>query len=597
MKLSKLYSNNGALFTPIEFQEGLNVILAEIRLPENVDKDTHNLGKSTLARLLDFCFLSGRNPNLFLFRHYDRFEKFIFYLEIELADGTYLTIRRAVESPSKISFKKHTLKHQNYSQLANADWDHFELAFEKSKELLDGILDCTALNPWTYRKGIGYQLRSQDDYRDVFQLQKFASKHADWKPFLAHLLGLDAALIQNHYSLEAEIEEKKRIAATISSEVAKPIHDLSKIQGLILLKTEEANEKENFLNAFDFRKQDKDKTRELVNGINNKIATLNSQKYRISQNKKKIEDALREGCLLFNTEDAQRIFNEAGILFEGQIKKDFDQLIEFNRSITAERKQYLGEELEEINAELRSINTNLNKLGKDRSNLLSFLKDADILNKYKTVSSELVSIKAEIVFLEHQRDLIRKLADLNRDIREMGKELTQRQTEIEQAVEKINSDSGSIYSKIRVYFSEIVDSVISQKALLSISTNQAGHLEFTAEILDTSGKSTSADDGYTYRKLLCIAFDLAVLRAYSKKKFPKFVYHDGVFESLDDRKKCKLLDTIREYTGYGIQIVITLLDSDTPEYSDGSPAFKPEEIIRILHDDGDEGLLFHMPSW
>ena len=61
MKLSKLYSNKPNLFETIFFSSGLNVIQGEIRLPENKRKDTHNLGKSILGKLLDFCFLSKKN--------------------------------------------------------------------------------------------------------------------------------------------------------------------------------------------------------------------------------------------------------------------------------------------------------------------------------------------------------------------------------------------------------------------------------------------------------------------------------------------------------------------------------------------------------
>ena len=59
MKLSKLYSNKPDVFEPVDFAPGLNVVMAEIRLPENRNKDTHNLGKTTLGRLLDFGFLAG----------------------------------------------------------------------------------------------------------------------------------------------------------------------------------------------------------------------------------------------------------------------------------------------------------------------------------------------------------------------------------------------------------------------------------------------------------------------------------------------------------------------------------------------------------
>ena len=107
MKLSRLYSNSPELFAPVDFTPGLNVVLAEIRLPENRDKDTHNLGKTTLGRVLDFGFLAGRDPKFFLFKHFNLFKDFVFFLEIELADASYVTVRRGVQEATKISFKKH----------------------------------------------------------------------------------------------------------------------------------------------------------------------------------------------------------------------------------------------------------------------------------------------------------------------------------------------------------------------------------------------------------------------------------------------------------------------------------------------------------
>jgi uncharacterized protein YydD (DUF2326 family) len=141
MKLSRLYSNKPERFEPVEFVAGLNVVLAEIRLPENRGKDTHNLGKTTIGRLLDFGLLLGRDSKFFLFKHYDLFKVFVFFLELELEDGSCLTIRRSVEEASKISFKRHQAHHQDFSLLPIRDWDHQEVAFDRARELLDGILD------------------------------------------------------------------------------------------------------------------------------------------------------------------------------------------------------------------------------------------------------------------------------------------------------------------------------------------------------------------------------------------------------------------------------------------------------------------------
>lgn len=598
MKLSRLYSNKPELFEPVDFVAGLNVVMAEIRLPENRDKDTHNLGKTTLGRLLDFGFLAGRDPKFFLFKHLDLFKDFVFFLEIELQDASYVTVRRSVEDASKISFKKHQASHQDFSALPMSEWDHQDVPFDRARDLLDGLLDLRALKPWSFRKGLGYLLRSQDDFRDVFHLRKFQAAHADWKPFLAHILGFDAPLIVQHYDKEAELTQKQTTAQTIKDELGGSIEDISKIEGLLLLKQKEAEKKQKLLDAFDFRAQDKDRTKQVVDDVDERIAALNAERYSLNQNKKKILASLEEDQILFNPDEAQRLFEEVGVLFKGQIKKDFQQLIAFNKAITDERRGYLQEERTEVEAELKRINAELNALGKKRSDMLSFLSGTDVFTKYKQVSDDMVTLRADITSLERQRGFLHRLQELRTDIRALTEERGHLQTQIEVDVERQNSDKSSLFSVIRLFFSEIVEEVINRKALLSVSPNKEGHLEFKAEILDESGNATSADLGHTYRKLLCIAFDMAILRAHIEDKFPRFVYHDGVFESLDDRKKENLLTVISRYADLGLQPTITLIDSDLPVRTENNePVFSKEEIVVSLHDENEQGRLFKMKAW
>lgn len=400
MKLTKLYSNKPEVFEPVQFVQGLNVVMAEIRMPVDPDRDTHNLGKTTLGRLLDFGFLARRDPKFFLFKHEDLFAQFIFFLEVELEDGSFVTIRRGVEEATKICFMRHDLGYQDFSGLSIASWDHQDVAFDRARELLDGLLDWRALKPWDFRNGLGYLLRSQDDFRDVFQLRKFASRHADWKPFLAHMLGFDARLVAKHYEKEAELAARESAEQVIKNELGGTVGDISKVEGLLLLKQREAEKKQTFLDAFDFRTQDKEATKQVVDGMDEKIAELNAARYSLSQNRKKILASLEEDRILFDPDEAQRLFADAGVLFKGQLKKDFQQLIAFNRAITDERRGYLIEERAEIDAELRRINAELSTLGKSRSDTLSFLSDTDIFSKYKHVADEMVMLRADITSLE-----------------------------------------------------------------------------------------------------------------------------------------------------------------------------------------------------
>ena len=97
---------------------------------------------------------------------------------------------------------------------------------------------------------------------------------------------------------------------------------------------------------------------------------------------------------------------------------------------------------------------------------------------------------------------------------------------------------------------------------------------------------------------LLVVEDNPLLRAHLDDKFPRFVYHDGVFESLDDRKKENLLAIIRRYAELGIQPIITLIDSDLPQRArDDEPVFSAEEIVVRLHDESEQGRLFKMKAW
>jgi uncharacterized protein YydD (DUF2326 family) len=91
---------------------------------------------------------------------------------------------------------------------------------------------------------------------------------------------------------------------------------------------------------------------------------------------------------------------------------------------------------------------------------------------------------------------------------------------------------------------------------------------------------------------------MAVARAHRDDYFPHFIFHDGVFESLDNRKKINLLNIIRRYSSeYNLQHIITLIDSDLPAEKNDHNIFYDGEIILFLHDKDEKGRLFKMKPW
>jgi len=595
MILTKLYSNMDKQFDPILFHRGLNIVMGEIRLPENMEKDTHNLGKSTLASLLDYCLLKGKSQNFFLFKHFDIFKEFVFYLEIEYDDGKYLTIKRSVENNTKVSLLKHTEKNRNFVHLSNDEWTHSSFpSFAGAKLELDSILNLEVVKPWDYRMPVSYALRSQDDYSDVFQLRKFAGKHIKWKPYLSKLLGLNATLVQSQYELKDEVEEIKKQKNRLKTDLNGFTDSLDKLEGLILIKSEDSEKIKKQLDDFDFEIEDSKVNQSLVEDIDTQLSVLNKNKYYISSGIEKLEKSLNKDKIVFSSKEAKTIFEEAGILFEGQLQKSYDELIQFNKDITKERQNYLKEELEELKAELEEANEGIKSLNIKRSQALYFLKDSGVIDKYKTLSNKLIKLDAELLTLKNQEAKLIEYEEVKTKEKTLQGKIDANRISIANNV-KESKHKESIYSQIKLNFNAIIKTVLEKEALISINQNEAGNLEFKEEILDTKGNETSESDGHTYKKLLCMAFDLAVNKVYMKKNYTHFIYHDGFLEKIDNRKKEKFIKLVRNMSKDNFQYIGTLIDSELPN-GDRS-IFQDDEIVLTLHDDGDDGKLFKIPSW
>ena len=393
--------------------------------------------------------------------------------------------------------------------------------------------------------------------------------------------------------MATELESKKEEAQRLKGELIGIDDDLDKLEGILLIQEDESTKLQKQLDDYNFDISDAAVNKELVEDLDVQIASLNERRYLLTQSIKRIQNALREK-IVFDIEATQKLFNEASLYFAGQLKKDFDDLMRFNTTLSEEREQYLKEELTENEKEFRQVVEDIKSLNAQRSSLLSVLKDKETFSKYKNLSSKLVDIRTQIEELKRRKTFIEQLHKLQKNIAKIELDRKDVQSEIE---ENINSENPR-YANIRRYFNEIIKATIDKNAVISTKPNSLGNLEFSADIINKQGLQTSESDGHTYRKLLCMAFDLAIAREYSNEKFPHFVYHDGGLESLDDRKKLNLIDIARVYSNHGIQYIMTAIDSEIPTQQDGETfTFSETETIFTLHDEGDQGRLFRIHSW
>jgi uncharacterized protein YydD (DUF2326 family) len=590
MKLLKIYANMP--FKRVRFNPGFNVILGEPKERKDRTKDTHNLGKTLLIDVIDFLLLKKITTEHLFVKHKETFIGYEFYLDILLNDGRILNIKRGVNQPSKISFR--FLSTQSTESEENAAWEHENIPFKKAKEILNEFLDLDVAPSWSYRKSISYFLRKQPDFRDVFQLSKFnKGKHREWKPFLFELLGFDSTAVLEKYNIEQEKKEIESLIQQVKDKLAIGTGDSDKIRGIIDVKSEEKIGIEQKIDDFNFFLQDKEINQKLVDEIDIKISTLNTTRYSVTEEIKKIGESMAVDIPRIDVDELKLLYEEVEVFFPDNLVKQYKDLETFNYRVSEERKKYMAERLADLKQEFVALENELQTLEEMKSELLSVLKDRDSYGKFKHYQKTLAKIEAEIARLEEKLENLGKVDQLDTQITGLNEQIKMKSDTIKGLIVQGNAR----YTKIRREFNHIIQEVLNVPAIISLKQNKEGNIDFHADIQNPENFEVTAEAyGTTYRKLLCMAFDLAVLSVYSKQSFYRFVYHDGALEGLDDRKKINFLKMLREICmEYGLQYIMTLIDSDVPHDEVGKPTtFPDEEIVLRLHDRDDSGRLFEM---
>lgn len=582
MKLVKIFSDGQ--FKNVIFNNEYNIVLATIHDKEN-KKNTHNLGKTSLLIVIDFLLLSkfsNKSPIL----SNKIFENQTFYLEILLNSGEYLVIKRGLTEPSKISFRISNEPLADFKE--PAQWDETRMPFEAARKYLNSHLKYDVLSDWSYRKSISYFIRTQKDYDDVFQLNKFKGKHITWKPFVFDLLGFDGSLIKQKLECDERIEVKKKEINILQHQASVNIAEKDKILGLIDIRTEEKKKVEEEIDRFNFYTKDSGVTKELIDAIDSQLQSLNAERYKLGYEIRKIESSLEQVSTVVRLDKLKELYTEVGIFFPETLSKKYDELERFTQAISSEREKYLRENLIILKREYEDIDAKIKFKEKERSNRIVMLTEADAYDKFKIYQKDLANIEGEINLLREKLRLIDNSSIIEEEIENLQEQKKLFISEIRDAINK------RAHAEINRIFNQIITEIVGTNAIISIKQNTDGNVEFEADYQTSTQITTSEADGTSYKKLLCVAFDLALLIHYSKHSFYRFVYHDGVLEGLDDRIKQRLLNvTQRLCKEYNLQYILTLIDSDIPRDIKGDGYKFPIAAICLnLDDKNDQGKLF-----
>ena len=544
----------------------------------------------------EFLLLKGYAQEQFLFKNIERFKDFIFFIEIALNAGDFATIRRGPAEYNKIAMKRHEAHHLDLSGATDEVWDHIDLTNEQACTLLDGWLDLKILKPYDYRQAITYFLRTQADYHDELQLSKFSyGKDRHWKPFVAHLFGFNETPIERKYELDETIERLKQRQADQQTTVQYTEEQQPELSARTGVLHHQVSETEAALDAFSFEPEERRIMLDLVDTIEEEVSAINDQIYNIRYDIRQIEAALDHKDK-FDLDEVTEVFSEANINFPTELKRSYEDLVAFNRKVTQERNTALRARRKVLLQQESELQQRRGILDKQREDKLRIIRNADTFEKFKALQKELAVQRGQLVYLEEQLRLLEQVAATAREVREAQRDQGRAIDEMKAMVNRPTP----VVERFTAIFSGYCQRVLNHDGIFFFNVNTNNNFDYRIGLQLTGQPITSSlSDGTSYRKLLCVLFDLALLKVYEDAPFFHFVYHDGVFEALDDRKKIALLDVIREQiASKKTQYILTLIDSDVPRDPDGNKiSFGEDEIVLHLHDEGNAGRLFKMSEF
>lgn len=543
-KLVKLFSNNAG-FHPVEFHDGLNVILGKRTKASN--KTTNGVGKSLIIKLIDFCLGSDKIDEFS-----DPLRGWIFYLDVEI-QGTIHHISRAIDNQTKLKF------------------DDQELGYKKFRDRLSCAIDLN--DDFSFRQLISKFLRRGKYAYTSFD--KFVDKEqeADVCAILIYLLGLDYKYCFRKKANKVSINELKDFKKTYKNNSAiKDVLDINdnNIDIEISNLEYEIEEKERLLAETKFAENYEDIKGKTI-ALSQELNSLENEKFYLGRRKENILQGL-EKTNSVSLLDVRNLYEKANIAWNNELSHSLEEVESFHNQLFENRKIELNKELLIVEENLVTVNKDLNKKQQEYNQLISFLRSHSDIDEYY---EQLKYIDA----LKDKKNELLKIQSLEKDF--------------ENKIIELKKDKNNEDANTQVYI-ESVNKVIKELNKIFISYAKKLYPDKTSglSIQNNTGDNQTRFDIYPkitsdgsdgIKEMIIFCFDLMVLKR--KVTSQGFIYHDSLLVSdVDARQKEILFNIVKEEIG-DLQYIININEDQIESFNEITKKYIYDNLSLELSDE------------
>lgn len=544
MRLNKLIIlKNDSLVREVTFKDGLNLIVNK----RTSGKDSGNsVGKSTLSRVLDYLFMSSGHD----IYHDAEFGKDIPEI-VSLINNNVLKFSldfNTVENKKAVISRIISIDDKNSKYFLN------DVEVDKkqySEFIAQAVFGLTTDKP-SLRNVSHKFIRNTND-----KMQKTLNfLHGNTTPDVYDLLYLflfgfnGLPLIKKKGDFNKEIKKQKTYLAAYRN----PNRETVLAKMIKPLKKEIAEAKRNIKN-FDF-KDSHDESLKKLSEIQKNISDYSLSYASLNMRVRNIEESilsLKNNITQLVENDLMEIYNSAGIYFNGELKRTYEEMVLFHNDIIKNKISFLESELLKKKEEIETVNKKINDLHEQESSLFRTIKEPETLKSINQLFNKLTELRENLASIESN---LSRINDTNALIKSLEDSREKLLLEIELAVQGLEKNI-EIFNE---FFGDLTKEIYGERYIFDLSFDvDKGKCNF-----DISCVTPNSNGGK--KKGEITAFDLAYIKFVDKIKLkrPTFVIHD----SIEDVDVNQIRDIFFEANNINGQYIVSILSDKFSEDAD-----------------------------
>ncbi|EOD0353123.1 DUF2326 domain-containing protein [Escherichia coli] len=544
MRLNKLIIlKNDSLVREVTFKDGLNLIVNK----RTSGKDSGNsVGKSTLSRVLDYLFMSSGHD----IYHDAEFGKDIPEI-VSLINNNVLKFSldfNTVENKKAVISRIISIDDKNSKYFLN------DVEVDKkqySEFIAQAVFGLTTDKP-SLRNVSHKFIRNTND-----KMQKTLNfLHGNTTPDVYDLLYLflfgfnGLTLIKKKGDFNKEIKKQKTYLAAYRN----PNRETVLAKMIKPLKKEIAEAERNIKN-FDF-KDSHDESLKKLSEIQKNISDYSLSYASLNMRVRNIEESilsLKNNITQLVENDLMEIYNSAGIYFNGELKRTYEEMVLFHNDIIKNKISFLESELLKKKEEIETVNKKINDLHEQESSLFRTIKEPETLKSINQLFNKLTELRENLASIESN---LSRINDTNALIKSLEDSREKLLLEIELAVQGLEKNI-EIFNE---FFGDLTKEIYGERYIFDLSFDvDKGKCNF-----DISCVTPNSNGGK--KKGEITAFDLAYIKFVDKIKLkrPTFVIHD----SIEDVDVNQIRDIFFEANNINGQYIVSILSDKFSEDAD-----------------------------